>query len=224
MYSQLLFCFSHFALISSQIPTIRYIHSKGFVHRDIKPGNIVLGSKDSENSVYIVDFGLARRYKNHRNGAHMAFLDGKPLVGTVRYASLNTHLGIGELLFVLLNKSIHLFAKAQTRRDDIECLAYSLLDCLRDLPWGHIKGGSPKQFEERVREKKRSWTPERLCVGIPNAFKALLSHARQLNFDEEPDYDGLQKAFLDDLKCHGYSMNTPFDSSKADDTKGAWRL
>ena len=66
----------------------------------------------------------------------MAFLDGKPLVGTVRYASLNTHLGIGELLFVLLNKSIHLFAKAQTRRDDIECVAYSLLDCLRDFAVG----------------------------------------------------------------------------------------
>ena len=182
---------------------------------------MLLGTKDSENSVYIVDFGIARRYTNPRNGAHMPFLDGKPLVGTVRYASLNTHLGIGQLLWLLLNKYIHLFAKAQTRRDDIECLAYSLLDCLQDLPWGHIKGGSPKQFEERVREKKRSWTPERLCVGIPNAFKVLLSHARQLKFDEEPDYDGLQKVFIDDVERHGYSMNTPFDWSEAGNIKGA---
>jgi casein kinase I family protein HRR25 len=182
---------------------------------------MLLGTRTSEDSVYIVDFGIARRYTNPRNGAHIAYLDGKPLVGTVRYASLNTHLGIGELLQVLPNKYSHLYAKAQTRRDDIECLAYSLLDCLRDLPWGNIKGGSPKQFEERVREKKRSWTPERLCVGVPNAFKILLSHARQLNFDEEPDYDGLQKVFTDDVKRYGYSVNTPFDWSEAGDTQGA---
>jgi casein kinase I family protein HRR25 len=103
----------------------------------------------------------------------------------------------------------------------MECLAYSLLDCLRDLPWGRIKGGSPKQFEDRVREKKRSWTPERLCVDLPNAFEVLLSHARQLKFDEEPDYDGLQQVFIDEMKRHGCSTNTPFDWSEAGDTKGA---
>jgi len=64
--------------------------------------------------IYIVDFGIARRYTNPRNGAHMAFLDGKPLVGTVRYASLNTHLGIGESLRVLpgLNKYTHHFCQS----------------------------------------------------------------------------------------------------------------
>ncbi|KAF8497315.1 kinase-like domain-containing protein [Gautieria morchelliformis] len=196
-------CGGRFSIKTTLIPTIRYIHSKSFVHRDIKPGNMLLGPKGSETSVYIVDFGIARRYRNPRNSVHMPFLDGKPLVGTVRYASLNTHVGI-----------------AQTRRDDIECLAYALIDCLRDLPWGHITGGTSKQFEDRVREKKRSWTPERLCVGIPNAFKLLLSHARQLKFDEEPDYDGLQKAFTDELKHHGYSLDGSLDWSAASDSKG----
>jgi casein kinase I homolog HRR25 len=92
---------------------------------------------------------------------------------------------------------------------------------LRDLPWGNIWGGSQKQFEERVREKKRSWTPERLCAGVPNAFKALLSHARQLKFDEEPDYEGLQNAFMDDMKQRGYSPDDPLNWSEAGDTEGA---
>jgi len=62
---------------------------------DLKPGNMPLGRKDSETSVYIVDFGIARRYRNPQNGAHMPFLDGKLVVGTIHYVSLNTHLGIG---------------------------------------------------------------------------------------------------------------------------------
>jgi len=95
---------------------------------------------------------------------------------------------------------------------------------LRDLPWGHVTGGSSKQFEDRVREKKRSWTPERLCADIPSAFEVLFSHARQLKFDEEPDYDGLQRAFLDDLRHYGYSPDTPFDWSKPGDTKGTLPL
>jgi len=76
-----------------------------------------------------------------------------------------------------------------------------------------LKGGSTKQFEERVREKKRTWTPERLCVGIPNAFEAL-------KFDEDPDYDGQQKA-LDDMKRLGYSTNTLFHWLEAGDNEGA---
>lgn len=151
----------------------------------------------------------------------MPFLDGKPIVGTVRYVSLNTHFGIGEWLrFRSIPGYVSSSFAAQTRRDDIESLAYSLLDCLRDLPWGHIRGGSLKQLEDRVREKKRSWTPERLCAGIPNAFKILLSHARRLKFDEEPDYAGLQSAFMDDMEHHGYSPDIPFDWSAADNTKG----
>ena len=92
---------------------------------------------------------------------------------------------------------------------------------MRDLPWGNITGGSPKQFEDRVREKKRSWTPEKLCVGIPDAFKVLLSHARQLKFDDDPDYDGLQNAFMEDMKDRGYPLDIPFDWSDAGDANGA---
>jgi casein kinase I homolog HRR25 len=185
---------------------------------------MLLGPKGGETNVYIVDFGFARRYRNPLNGAHMPFqvLDGKSIVGTVIYASLNTHLKIGKpYRFTSPSDRVDSsFTKAQTRRDDIESLAYSLLDCLRDLPWGHITGGSPKQFEDRIREKKRSWTPERLCAGIPDAFKILLSHARQLKFDEEPDYDHLQKVFMDEMKHRGYSLDAPFDWFDADDTEG----
>jgi serine/threonine protein kinase len=57
---------------------------------------MLVGPQDNDANVYIVDFGIARRYKNPRNGAHIPFVDGKSVIGTVRYASLNTHLGIGK--------------------------------------------------------------------------------------------------------------------------------
>ncbi|KAH7911523.1 kinase-like domain-containing protein, partial [Hygrophoropsis aurantiaca] len=170
------------------IPVIKYIHSKYFVHRDIKPGNILLGPQGNEGSITLVDFGFARRYGNPRTGVHQPFIDKKSMIGTVRFASLNTHLGI-----------------AQSRRDDIESLAYTLLDCMRPLPWDSIVGGSPKQFEDRVREKKKSWTVDRLCSELPSPFKILLSHARGLAYDEEPGYDFLQNKFLEELKCRGHS-------------------
>jgi len=135
---------------------INYGYDKPHHSKALVPGNLLLGS---ENCVYIVDFGIARRYKNPRNGARMAFLNGKPFVGTVHYVSFDTHLGIAGPPEPVYSS---FFFKAQTRRDGIECLAYSFLDFFRDLPWGRITGFRPKQLEERVREKKRSWTPERL--------------------------------------------------------------
>ena len=75
-----------------------------------------------------------------------------------------------------------------------------------------------------VREKKQSWTPDRLCAGIPDAFKIVLSHARQLKFDEEPDYDGPQAAFVDEIEHRGCSPDAPFHWSAAADTEGSYNL
>jgi casein kinase I homolog HRR25 len=84
---------------------------------------------------------------------------------------------------------------------------------MRDLPWAGMTGGSQKQIEDKVREKKRSWPPDRLCAGIPDAFKILLSHARELAYDEEPDYKFLLQQFTTEMDRRGYSAESPFDWS-----------
>jgi hypothetical protein len=50
-----------------------------------------MGSKS--DTVYLIDYGLSKRYMDPKTGQHIPMKDGKSLTGTARYASLNTHLG-----------------------------------------------------------------------------------------------------------------------------------
>ena len=82
--------------LSPQVSRIEYIHSKNFIHRDVKPDNFLMGLGKKGNLVYIIDFGLAKKYRDARTHQHIPYRENKNLTGTARYASINTHLGIGE--------------------------------------------------------------------------------------------------------------------------------
>lgn len=100
------------------IERVEYLHKRHFLHRDIKPDNFMMGIDKKKHKVYLIDFGLAKRYLR-RDGKHIPYKDGKDLTGTARYASINTHAGV-----------------EQGRRDDLESLGYVLLYFLRGkLPW-----------------------------------------------------------------------------------------
>lgn len=75
------------------ISRIEYVHSRYFLHRDIKPDNFLIGTNKKAHKIYMIDFGLAKRYLG-KDGKHIPYRENKNLTGTARYASINTHLGI----------------------------------------------------------------------------------------------------------------------------------
>ncbi len=76
-------------LADQLIPSFQYIHSKGYIHRDVKPENILMGDEKRGNTVYVTDIGLAKEIGESRDRNYS-------LIGTTRYASINAHLGVGE--------------------------------------------------------------------------------------------------------------------------------
>ena len=178
-----------------QISRIEYVHSKSFLHRDIKPDNFMMGLAKRGNQVFIIDFGLAKKYRDPRTHTHIPYRENKNLTGTARYASINTHLGI-----------------EQSRRDDLESLGYVLMYFNRgSLPWQGLKAQTKKQKYERISEKKLSTPIEVLCKGFPSEFATYLNFCRSLRFDDKPDYTYLRQLFRNLFHREGYTYDYIFD-------------
>merc|ERR1712172_51447 len=160
-------------MLADQVITrVEYVHAKSFVHRDIKPDNFLLGVGGKANKVHIIDFGLSKRYRDPKTYQHIPFREGKNLTGTVRYCSVNTHMGL-----------------EQSRRDDLEAVGYILLYLsLGKLPWQGIKANSRKEKYEKIAESKANISAEELCRNSPKEFISFISYCRNMKFDYRPDY------------------------------------
>ncbi|KAM3186533.1 Casein kinase I isoform delta [Hymenolepis weldensis] len=196
-----LYCSRHFTtktvlmLADQMISRIEFLHSKCYLHRDIKPDNFLMGMGRQFNRVFIIDFGLAKKYMCTKTKKHIPYRDNKNLTGTARYASINTHLGI-----------------EQSRRDDLEALGYVLMYFSRgSLPWQGLKANTKRQKYERIRDKKMASPPEVLCKGFPSEFATYLNYCRSLRFDETPDYSYLRQLFRTLFRDFGHKMDYVFD-------------
>merc|ERR1719181_1573127 len=182
-------------LADQMINRVEYMHTKNFLHRDIKPDNFLIGLGKKANMVHVIDFGLAKKYRDPKSQQHIPYRENKNLTGTARYASINTHLGI-----------------EQSRRDDLEALGYVLMYFLRgSLPWQGLRAIGKKEKHDMISEKKMSTPIEVLCKGFPQEFVTFFQVCRSLRFDDKPDYLYLRKLFRDLFIKEGYQYDYVFD-------------
>ena len=114
-----------------------------------------MGLGKRANQVYMIDFGLAKKYRDSRTHQHIPYREHKNLTGTARYASLNTHLGIEQVTFRAVQNMILTYLsvlvlncskREQSRRDDMESMGNVLLYFLRgSLPWMGLKAQTKRE-------------------------------------------------------------------------------
>eukprot|EP01062_Namystynia_karyoxenos_P076939 TRINITY_DN7637_c0_g1_i1.p1 TRINITY_DN7637_c0_g1~~TRINITY_DN7637_c0_g1_i1.p1 ORF type:complete len:449 (+),score=71.61 TRINITY_DN7637_c0_g1_i1:87-1349(+) len=195
------------------VSRLEYMHSKHMVHRDIKPDNFLTGTGRRAGTVYLIDFGLAKPYRDPKTLVHIPYRTGKGLSGTARYASRNVHLGI-----------------EQSRRDDLEAIGYVMVYMLRGaLPWQGVvlpakdqddSPGSPKRGAkdqkqilktQAIGQCKLNVSFSALCSGLPPEFVEYLRYCSNLRFTDKPDYDRLRALLHSVEQRNGFEDDGEYD-------------
>ena len=184
------------AMIGFQlIGVLHFIHDKNFIHRDVKPDNCVMGSEDLNENLYLIDFGLAKKYRSSRTLKQYPMSKKKKLTGTARYASIHALEGY-----------------EQSRRDDMEAVGYVMAYFLRGgLPWQGLKVKTRENKYKNILEKKKEISSAELFKGFPSEFSEILDNMKSLEYQEEPEYEMLRNKLLSLCKRLNYKFDYIYD-------------
>lgn len=165
--------------IADQLITrVQDIHERSLIHRDIKPENMMMGMNDNKSVLYLIDFGLAKLYRDQKTLKVSPFSYGKGFAGTPRYAALHTHNGI-----------------RQSPRDDLESIGYNLVYFLKgNLPWQGITLPRKEKYE-KIRKMKQTISIDKLCDDLPKEFKTFFNYVKSLKYEDVPKYSILRDLF-----------------------------
>ncbi|XP_060082191.1 casein kinase I-like [Ylistrum balloti] len=181
-------------LAEAMINRLEYIHSHGFIYRDVKPGHFLTGLGNKENSIYIVDFGLSKRFRDTNTQEHIPYIANKSFVGSLTYASVNSQLGI-----------------QQSRRDDMESLGYVLVYFLRGtLPWLEANYKTTKEKYAETLDQKMTISKQSLCYDCPVEFFIYIKICQSIKFAAKPDYVRLRNLFKNVFTRYNFTLDQKF--------------
>ena len=155
------------------VDLLESIHSKGLIHRDIKPDNFLFGLN---SKLYLIDFGFCKSYL--KDNTHISNKKTSRLIGSVNFASFHSH-EHWEL----------------SRRDDLISLGYILYYLYYgDLDWSKINVHANYQENNK---KVFSWKKNIVKkMNLITFLKNFLEYTYRLTFEEEPNYKFLKEIFV----------------------------
>tara|TARA_B100000963_G_C22636073_1_gene677695 strand:- start:4742 stop:5647 length:906 start_codon:yes stop_codon:yes gene_type:complete len=172
---------------------IEALHNSGYLHRDIKPDNFLIGTTDKKSRIYMIDLGLSKRYM--KDNKHIEYNTKKSFTGSFRYSSIRNHKGI-----------------EQSRRDDLESIGYMLIFFVKGcLPWQGLKGSTKSKRSANILNVKNSTSLEDLCKDLPREFLLYMKYCRLLRFPQQPDYVLLRDLLINLFKSSNYKLDFIYD-------------
>lgn len=188
-------------LFDQGIQWLENLHEKDIIHRDIKPENFWIGVDEKSETLNLIDFGLSKHYRDSVTKNHIEYWEGRGMIGTPRYWSINAHLG-NEL----------------SRKDDLESLGYVIIYMLTGgLPWKGTIAANKKEKSLKILEiKKESITSGILFDGLPGEFKEYFDIVLKLKFSETPNYNKLRRIMKELFLNRGFDYNFDWQLSDMD--------
>ena len=190
-------------LAVQMLTVLEFIHTRHIIHRDIKPDNFVMGLKKNSQTLYLLDFGLAKKYRSSTTLIQYPMINKKKLTGTARYASINALRGL-----------------EQSRRDDLEAVGYVLMYLLRgSLPWQGLQAKNKEERYKKIMQKKIDTNSYDLCYGFPSEFERYVEYCKGLEYTEEPRYEMLREGFTRVIRREHWKFDYIYDWTTEDDLR-----
>ena len=153
---------------------IEFIHSKGLLHRDIKPDNFVIGKGENSKNLYLIDFGSSDFYID-ANGEHIIWEEVRSMIASLLFASINNHV-----------------RSKPFRKDDLESIGFCLCYFMKgELPWQGLTGDN-EEYEIRIMKLHHL---ETVYQDLPEEFENYVRYCRKIKWYQDPDYTYLKNLF-----------------------------
>lgn len=177
------------------IDRLEHIHNKHLIHRDIKPENFVFGLGENENTLYMIDFGLAEQYRSSKTHLQLPFKTEEGFTGTRTYSSI----------FAMLECR-------QSRKDDMESFGYILLYLLKgSLPWGRLEIEDEEEKWKQTLQMKLFLNVKESFKGFPSQFEEIFNYVRGLLYIEDPNYNYIRSLLNEIANEQNFKLDYQWD-------------